>query len=378
MRILFTFVGGRGHAEPLAPIARAAVAAGHEIAMASAAEAVPAIRAAGITAFATREPLPNRPEPTQDEPLAPLEPVDPEQNLEQLREGFGLKRAREHASAVQEIAREWKPEVIVRDEMDFGSAIAAEALGLPIAAVLVLAAGTFLRKDVIAEPLREIRAEHGLPEDRDLAMLERDLILSPFPPGFRSPAAPLPRTAFCYRGFDPAPPPAPAPTPTVYFTLGTVYTHVELMTRVVAGLAEVEAEVVVTVGQRVDPARLGPLPQHIRVEQFIPQAALLPRCHLVISHAGSGSVMGALAHGLPSILLPMGADQPDNARRCAELGVGRVLDPVTVTPAQIRDTVADVLADPEYRRAADRLRAEISTLPGPEHAVPLLESLVAR
>ena len=59
-------------------------------------------------------------------------------------------------------------------------------------------------------------------------------------------------------------------------------------------------------------------------------------------------------------------------------GVGRVLDPATVTPAQIRDAVSDVLADPEYRRAADRLRTEISALPGPEHTVPLLESLAAR
>jgi UDP:flavonoid glycosyltransferase YjiC (YdhE family) len=375
MRILFTFVGGRGHAEPLAPIGTAAVVAGHEIAMASAGEAVPAIRAAGITAFATREPLPARPESAQDEPL---EPVDTEPDLEQLRKGFALRQAREHASAVQKIAREWKPDIIVRDEMDFGSAIAAEVLGLPSAAVLVLAAGTFLRKDVIAEPLQEIRAEHGLPADRELTMLERDLVLSPFPAGFRSPAARLPPTAFSYRGFDPAPPPAPTPTPTVYFTLGTVYTNLELMTRVVAGLAEVQAEVVVTVGQKVDPARLGPLPRHIRVEQFIPQTELLPRCHLMISHAGSGSVMGALAHGVPSILLPMGADQPDNARRCAELGVGRVLDPATVTPAQIRDAVSDVLADPEYRRAADRLRTEISALPGPEHTVPLLESLAAR
>ena len=53
-----------------------------------------------------------------------------------------------------------------------------------------------------------------------------------------------------------------------------------------------------------------------------------PALRLVVSHGGSGSVVGALAHGLPMVLLPLGADQPQNARRCAELGVARVLDAV--------------------------------------------------
>ncbi|MGH3451936.1 MAG: glycosyltransferase [Haloechinothrix sp.] len=43
---------------------------------------------------------------------------------------------------------------------------------------------------------------------------------------------------------------------------------------------------------------------------------VLPRCDAAVSHGGSGSVMGALAHGLPQVLFPMGADQPQNAARC--------------------------------------------------------------
>ena len=56
--------------------------------------------------------------------------------------------------------------------------------------VLVLAAGTFLRRSLVAEPLGELRAEVGLAPDPGLDMLDRDLVLSPFPPCFRSPAAP--------------------------------------------------------------------------------------------------------------------------------------------------------------------------------------------
>jgi UDP:flavonoid glycosyltransferase YjiC (YdhE family) len=102
---------------------------------------------------------------------------------------------------------------------------------------------------------------------------------------------------------------------------------------------------------------------------------VLPHCDLVISHGGSGSVMGALAHGLPSLLMPLGADQPYNARRCVALGIAREVEPATVTPEQVRVAVAGVLADLRYRRAAERIQDEINALPGPEQMVPLLERL---
>jgi UDP:flavonoid glycosyltransferase YjiC (YdhE family) len=87
-------------------------------------------------------------------------------------------------------------------------------------------------------------------------------------------------------------------------------------------------------------------------------------------------VLGSLAHGLPSVLLPMGADQPWNAARCEQLGVALVLDALRATPAEVREAVSTVLDDPSYRAAAERVRDEIRALPGPEHAVRLLERLV--
>ena len=108
---------------------------------------------------------------------------------------------------------------------------------------------------------------------------------------------------------------------------------------------------------------------------YLPQALLLPYCDLVVSHGGSGSVLGALEHGLPMLVAPMGADQPQNADRCAALGVGRVLDAMSATPEQVRAAASAVLGDPEYRKAAERMRDEIADLPGPDHAVNLLEQL---
>lgn len=87
-------------------------------------------------------------------------------------------------------------------------------------------------------------------------------------------------------------------------------------------------------------------------------------------------MIGALTHGLPMVLLPMGADQPLNAARAQQLRVGEVLGAIDATPAAIRLAAATVLADPSYGRSAELIRNEIAALPGPEHALELLEQLL--
>jgi MGT family glycosyltransferase len=217
-------------------------------------------------------------------------------------------------------------------------------------------------------------------------MLSRYLVLSPAPPSYRDPAFPLPATAHPLRPLVPVAADGAAPPwitdphrALVYFTLGTVFNleSGDLFTRVLTGLRDLPVNVVVTVGHHIDPAEFGPQPANVHIERYIPQAQVLPRCAAVVSHGGSGSVIGALAHGLPSVLIPMGADQPHNAARCAELGVAQVLDAVTATPETVREAVSAVLADPAYRRAAERMRDEIAALPGPGHALTLLERLAA-
>jgi MGT family glycosyltransferase len=267
--------------------------------------------------------------------------------------------------------------------------IAAERLGVAHATVLVMAAGSFVRREVVAARLSALRAEHGLSADPDLTMPRRHLVVSPFPPSFRDPAHPLPSNAFSIRpepvapeGLDASPPwlSARRERPIVYFTLGTVFNTEsgDLFERALAAFRELPAEVVLTVGREVNPARFGPQPEHIHIERYIPQSRLLPYCELMVNHGGSGSVIGALTHGLPMVVIPLGADQSLNAARCEQLGVGRALDAVRADAKAIRDTVDGVLRSTSYRAAARAIRDEIAALPGPETAVPLLERLVRR
>ncbi len=83
----------------------------------------------------------------------------------------------------------------------------------------------------------------------------------------------------------------------------------------------------------------------------------------------------ALDQGLPVVIVPIAADQPQNAARCASLGVGVIIGPEERTPTAIRAAVREVLTNPTYRAAAGRMRDEMAALPGPEHAVELLERL---
>jgi UDP:flavonoid glycosyltransferase YjiC (YdhE family) len=347
VRILFTFVGGAGHFLPLTSLARAARRAGHTVAISGQPSMLPTIRTAGFDAFPTG---PNLGDTGVRTPLLKLGQQREERDL---RDGFANRTARARAKDIITLSTTWNPAVIVCDEVDFGSMIAAESLGIPYASVIVIGSGSFIRKDVVGEALNEVRAGFGLPPDPQLRMLHRHLVFNPFPPSFRDPAFPPPPTSHPLRPQeDPAEAGPPwlenLTGPTVYLTLGTIFNTEsgDLFTRALTGLRDLPTNLIVTVGRHIDPAEFGPQPANVHIEQFIPQSLVLPHVSLVVSHGGSGSVTGALTHGRPAVLIPMGADQPLNAKRCTDLGVAIALDPISATPRDIHDAARTVLGDP--------------------------------
>jgi MGT family glycosyltransferase len=299
--------------------------------------------------------------------------------------GFFIGRVRAaRAARTGALIAGWRPDLVLRDEIDVGVGVVAEAAGVPCADVVVLAAGGFLDAGLLRAPLRLLRTRYGLPDVPVSAGLHGHLTLVPLPPGLRDPADALPGTAVAVRPpiLDEASPDDPAPSGlrrrSVYLTLGTIFPQEsgDLFPRVLAGLAELDVDVLVTVGRQLDPAELGPQPAHIRVERFVPLVDALAGRDLVVSHAGSGTVVASLALGLPSLLLPMGADQPWVADRGRDLGVCRVLDPLTCTPAEVRSEALRLLADDcQERRAARDLAQRARALPTTVEAVDLLERL---
>ena len=133
-----------------------------------------------------------------------------------------------------------------------------------------------------------------------------------------------------------------------------------------------DAEVLVALGS-ADGAELGTLPHNVHIEPFVNQPAVLDLADLAVHHGGSGTLLAALASGIPQLLLPKGADQFFNADLVERAGLAPVLEPARVTP----DSVAAAAADAMHRRrpTAAAVRQEMAAMPGPHE---VLEQLVAR
>ena len=144
------------------------------------------------------------------------------------------------------------------------------------------------------------------------------------------------------------------------------------------GLATLDAEIVATVGQELDPAALGERGPRVHVERWVPMSRLLATADALVFHAGSGTMLAALAAGVPLVLLPVAADQPENADRCVAAGVGIALPPDgararTTSPARPGPSSTTRPTGPPHAGSP----AEIAAMPEPAALVPRLEALAA-
>ena len=132
------------------------------------------------------------------------------------------------------------------------------------------------------------------------------------------------------------PPGADDGRPLVVAGLGTtVMDELPVLQRVVAALGAAPVRGIVTLGDHLDPDDLEP-PDDVLLTSYVRHAALLPWASAVVTHAGLGTVLAGLAHGLPLVCLPLGREQPANAEAVARVGAGVVLDPAS-PPSEIAD-----------------------------------------
>ena len=92
-------------------------------------------------------------------------------------------------------------------------------------------------------------------------------------------------------------------------------------------VAELPVRVLLTVGNDLDLDALPSVPDNVRVERWVPQQDVLGHAAMAVVHGGSGSTLGAIAAGVPLVVVPLFADQPENARRVAEVGAGLSVEP---------------------------------------------------
>ena len=387
MRILFTTTAGLGHFHPLAPLAQAAIRAGHEVAFACPKALCPYVEASGFQAFSMIDL-----DTLAAERMAVMQRImhlpTEESNKGMVSDMFIGVYARHALPELVALCRRWHPDVIVREEGEFAGAIAAEHLDLPHAAVQV-AYASGIGSSIGGQRLDELRVAWGLLPDPSQAMLARYLVFSFDPPSLLEPESVVPPTVHHLRAevFDRSSAEMlpdwimeEHARPLIYVTLGSEAPDIPgifpgVYQTLLTGVHDVDGTVVMTIGRNRDPAELGPQPDHVHVERYIPQS-LLPHCDLVVTHGGHNTVLAALQFGLPMVITPLFADQFANARRCVDLQVGQQIARSDLTPERVRDAVRAVLHHDHYRSNAQRMQAEIRALPSVDHGVRLLEQLV--
>jgi UDP:flavonoid glycosyltransferase YjiC (YdhE family) len=364
MRMLFTMQPAFGHFHPLAPLAGALAAAGHEVAFACGRRFCPTVAAAGFTCFPA--------------------------GLDGCQ--FGHAWPEPMVADLVDLCSRWSPRLVVRDALEFGGALVAERLGIPQVSVQV---GSYSPPEppwhLIGAELASVRRRFGLSPANPYAMLYPDLHITFAPPSFQRLGAFVPRTTRALRMQEDRQwrvPPLPAwvdnlpERPIVYASLGTVSASFDPRTArlhdvLLAGLRDLPINLILTVGHDFDPATLGPQPENVHIAQYLPQTTLFRRCDAVVTHGGYGTVLDAIRAGLPMVILPLFADQPENARRCAILGVAEVISPDEVSADQVRSATLQILQTPSYRRNTCRVGLEMEALPTVDSAIALLEELAA-
>jgi UDP:flavonoid glycosyltransferase YjiC (YdhE family) len=376
MRILLSTTRGAGHFGPLIPFAKAFLRRGHETLVTAPASAAPMIARAGLDHWPFADP--------------PDEPRDAVFRSARGRGGHPAARqvigdvfvridARTALPGVAAAIRAWRPDVVLYESTEFAAPLAAERANIPAVLVSVFLSGEEVVMDAAIRPVNELRAELGLlPDPRgdrlrsaptfSLAPETLDRGAVAHVQRFREPAGPRRALPSWWRNQD---------WPLVYLTFGSVVPTMEyfpsLYRAAIDAIAALPVNVLVTTGRDRDPGDLGPLAPNVHATRWLPQAEVLEHAAAVVCHGGSGTVLGALAAGVPLAILPMFADQIVNARRVAQIRAGVSLD----APAELTGAVRRLLDEPGYRAAAEAVAAEVRELPPVDVAVGIVDELVA-
>jgi UDP:flavonoid glycosyltransferase YjiC (YdhE family) len=385
VRVLFASTRGTGHFNPLVPLIEAAVRGGHEVMVAGPPPLAAAVERAGYRFWEGAQP----PEDELGALWERVPTVSPDEANEivigQIFAGLNVHAMLPGLEAAFE---EWQPHALIREEAEFASAIAAERQGVPHARVGVSLMGL--------EGMALEFAGAGL-DEHHRGIVER-IWASPYltsvPAGLEDSQAARPSATHRFRDPAASAPGQPLPDwwagdsrPLVYVSFGSVAGTTPgadaLYAAVYEAAAELPARVLLTLGQPdADVEALGPAPANLRVERWVAPADVLTQADAVVSHGGFGTTLGAIAAGLPLVVVPLFGDQPDNARQVETVGAGAVVWPdadappeamrSSIDPVVLCEAVATVLEDPAYGRVASELAAEMAAQPPPDEVLGVL------
>ncbi|MFD9811716.1 glycosyltransferase [Streptomyces sp. NPDC059080] len=398
MRVLCTSTGSPSHGRAMLPLARALAGAGHAVTVASTPEMAPVFRDDAVT-LEPRLASPPIPGPLDADAGPDAEPgnVTPgDGHIQMMLARLTGDHAHAMYGVLAELAAGVRPDVIIRDGMDMAGIVLAERLGIPH---LPIPSGLVNMVDPaqLLPDLNRLRRDLGLPEQEDAASfhpygrfdyLPEEYAFARFP----APVRAYRQTTLVDRtdGLPGWVTDLPADRPLVFAAIGTALpmilamrergvellpgmTHPEEMLRAtVEALSRLHCSAIVATGgvplDGVEPA------PHVRLVDRLAQPLLLECADLFVTHGGYNSVREAVRTGTPMAVLPNFGDQPHNAARVAELGLGRHV--TETTPDAVAAACQDLLEDRDVATRVRRAHRAALALPEVGQVAADLEKLV--
>ncbi len=163
--------------------------------------------------------------------------------------------------------------------------------------------------------------------------------------------------------------------PLIYASMGTILNgRLDVFRTIVAAVTKHKGlQLVLSVGDQVDPDQIGPIPSNAIIVKRAPQLELLKQSSVCITHAGLNTVLESLAQGVPQIAIPVTFDQPGVAVRIADKQTG-VVTTLDKLPADHLSTLLnEVLNNSTYRDNARKLQKAIAKANGLSVAADLVE-----
>ncbi|OBA70774.1 hypothetical protein A5641_11925 [Mycobacterium sp. 1554424.7] len=404
---------GGGSVPPQLAVAKRLVRAGHEVSILAPRSLTATAQASG----AIVEPYRRAPEHDASDPGLDLLRDWEVRGLAaraRMRDNVACGTAAAICDDVLSLVDQNRPDVIVTDYLLFGSYVAAEKAGIPLAALMHsiftlprpgippfgpgwkvargragrlrdTALNTLQMRFLNArlDDLNALRHNHSLSSIRSISELalaaDRLLILTSS--AFDYPAAIPANARWAGAITDPDLPPPSRSTgidkhiqqKSVLVSFSTTFQRQHpVLERVITALAGLPVRAVVTCGPAIHPGQL-PAAPNVHVVAAAPHHELLPTTQLVITHGGHGTVSAALRHGVPVLCMPMGRDQHEVAARVAWHGAG-VSAPVRTSVPRLRRVIQTAIDDSSLRVGAGRLAARMAD-DDPDIAVRELEQI---
>ncbi|HEY0577204.1 MAG TPA: glycosyltransferase [Pseudonocardia sp.] len=386
MRILFTCVPHPGHLLPVLPLARAFRGRGDDVAVLVPASFAPVLSdedlevlVAGVdmgmvvAELARRggtDPVGAAPQADEMEAFARAVTLDIEVEV--------FAGARVDLSIEDSVlaSREWQPDLVVHDSYDYVGPLVAAALDVPSALVTL---GPEMSPAFTQAASAKVAARY---EARGLAWRPAAWVLDICPTAlqrdeWQAPGGWLPLRPEAYRAPDGASRREAQPLtgqPRILVTFGTTFTSPQVVGPVLGDLSAKGAGLRMTLGLTGSAEDYEVEHGSVMFEGFLPLRQLLADIDLVVTNAGAGTVLGALAEGIPIVALPQGADQFLHADRAVAAGAAIQVLPPAFTPDAVTAAVSTALGQPSFRENALRVAKEIAAMPAPGEVAATLAS----